>query len=65
MTKSQARQKGLLDVDADWVTEGLAQMKALRWLEIEIEDGDVSRDFKVEFCVHLGKKLSEIATRED
>jgi hypothetical protein len=60
---SQAMQKGLLDVDANWVTQGLAQMKSLRWLEVEIEDNDVSRDFKVDFCVDLGKKLSEIAGR--
>jgi len=59
----QNRQKGLLDVNAQWITQGLAQMRALRWLEIEIEDDDISRDAKVDFCMNLGQKLSEISGR--
>jgi hypothetical protein len=59
----QNRQKGLLDVNAQWITQGLAQMRALRWQEIEIEDDDISRDAKVDFCMGLGQKLSEISER--
>lgn len=59
----QNMQKGILDVDAQWITQGLAQMKALRWLEVEIEDDDISQDAKVDFCVKLGRKLSNIAER--
>lgn len=61
--KDQNRQKGLLDVDAQWITQGLAQMRALRWLEIEIEDDGISRDAKVNFCMNLGQKLSDISER--
>lgn len=49
---------GVLDVDAEWAVEGLGQMKALRWVEIEIEDMNIDRDLKVQFCVDLGKRLS-------
>ena len=59
----QNKRKGLLDVDAQWITEGLAQMKALRWVEVEIEDNDISRDTKVDFCVNLGQRFSDIAER--
>jgi hypothetical protein len=59
----QNMQKGILDTDARWITQGLAQMKALRWLEVEIEDNDISQDTKVDFCVNLGRKLSDIAER--
>jgi hypothetical protein len=59
----QNMQKGILNVDAEWVTQGLAQMKALRWLEVEIDDNDISQDAKVDFCVNLGRKLSDIAER--
>jgi hypothetical protein len=38
-------------------------MRALRWLEIEIEDDDISRDARVNFCMDLGQKLSEISER--
>lgn len=61
--EEQNRQKGLLDVGAQWVTEGLAQIKALRWLEVEIEDDDISQNAKVDFCVKLGQKLSDTAAR--
>jgi len=59
----QNMQKGILDIDAQWITQGLAQMKALRWLEVEIEDNDISQDTKVDFCVNLARKLSGIAER--
>ncbi len=59
----QNRQKVLLDVDAQWITQGLAQMKALRWLEVEIEDDDISRNAKVDFCANLGKKLGDTSGR--
>jgi hypothetical protein len=59
----QNMQKGILDVDAQWITQGLAQMKALRWLEVKIEDNDISQDAKVDFCVNLGRRLSDIAGR--
>jgi hypothetical protein len=38
-------------------------MKSLRWLEVEIEDDGISRDAKVDFCMNLGYKLSDIAER--
>jgi hypothetical protein len=59
--KRQNGQKGLLDINAQWITDGLTHMTSLRWLEIEIEDDDVSRDAKVDFCLNLGNKLSYIS----
>lgn len=55
---------GLLNVDAEWVADGLCHMKALRWLEIEIEDEDIPKEKKVEFCVELGKNLTEKQDRK-
>jgi hypothetical protein len=55
---------GILDVSAPWVTEGLAQMQNLKWLEIEIEDYNILRDDKVRFCIELGRKLNELGDGE-
>ena len=46
-------EKGVLDVRAEWVTEGLLEMRNLRWVEIEIEDENVSQDEKLAFCGNL------------
>jgi len=47
---AEEKEKGVLDVSSEWVTEGLLKMKSLRWVEIEIEDEDVSQDEKLAFC---------------
>jgi hypothetical protein len=56
----QRRLKGALDVGAEWVTQGLALMRSLRWLELEISDKNVRREDKMAFCAELGMKLNEI-----
>jgi hypothetical protein len=61
VTKSE---KGILDADADWVVEGLGQIRNLKWLEIDIEDDEVSVEEKDEFCSEVAEKLSRIFGRE-
>lgn len=56
-------EKGILDVDARWIVEGLCQMRALRWLEVNIEDEEVSKEQKTNFCRELGEKLSDVMGR--
>jgi hypothetical protein len=56
----QRRLKGALDVDAEWVTQGLALMRSLRWLVFDIGDENVKREDKIAFCAELGRKLNEI-----
>ncbi len=58
------RESAILSPSAKWVTEGLLQMISLRWLEIEIEDEEIPKDQKVQFCLSLGRKLSEIFHRK-
>ncbi len=52
---------GILDVRAEWVQRGLLQMKELRWIEIEIEDEDVSRETKIAFCGQLEAAFNQLA----
>jgi hypothetical protein len=52
---------GILDVKAEWIQTGLLQMKELRWIEIEIEDEDVSRETKIAFCGQLEGAFNQIA----
>jgi hypothetical protein len=40
-------------------------MPSLRWIELEIEDEDVSRDTKLSFCQELASVLNERRDRED
>jgi hypothetical protein len=56
----QRQLKGALDVDAEWITEGLGRMKSLWRLELEIEDESVRRDDKVSFCLELERKLYDM-----
>jgi hypothetical protein len=54
------RERGILDVDAEWVVSGLCNMKDLRWVELDIEDELIERDEKVRFCIELGEKLTRV-----
>lgn len=49
----EEKERGVLDVNAEWVKHGLLQMRQLRWVEIELEDEDVSREEKLRFCASL------------
>lgn len=51
---------GILDVKAEWVQNGLLKMKELRWIEIEIEDEDVSRETKIAFCGQLEGAFNQL-----
>lgn len=62
---TQPVNRGVMDVDAEWVTAGLGQMRALRWLELDIEDNEIERKDKAEFCLALGKKLSSQGRKVD
>jgi len=55
---------GILDVKAEWMQRGLLQMKELRWIEIEIEDEDVSRESKIAFCGQLEGAFNQLANRQ-
>jgi hypothetical protein len=55
------QEKIVLDVRREWVSDGLVKMKNLRVLELEIEDVDVEREVKLEFC----RELEELLKRED
>ena len=52
-------ENGILDVKAEWIQRGLLQMRELRWIEIEIEDEDVSREIKIAFCGELGAAFNQ------
>lgn len=56
---------GILDARMEWVVDGLLRMKSLRWIELEIEDEDVERGVKLEFCVELENVLSQLRNRDD
>lgn len=58
-------ERGLLDVNCEWVTKGLYEMRQLRWVEIEIEDGDVERAEKVKFCEELERVLNAVQREGD
>jgi hypothetical protein len=51
--EGEGKESGVLDVKTEWVTEGLLQMRQLRWVEIEVEDEDVEREAKIRFCGEL------------
>ncbi|KAF4630432.1 hypothetical protein G7Y89_g7699 [Cudoniella acicularis] len=40
----------VLDVSATWVLSGLLQLRCLRFLELEIDDSNVERNVKIQFC---------------
>lgn len=60
----RADQRGILGVEKPWVIDGLARLKALRWLEIEIEDEAIEKELKVAFCEALEWKLNELRRLE-
>lgn len=49
----ERKERGILDVNAEWVQHGLLLMKELRWVEIEIDDEDAEREEKIRFCGEL------------
>jgi len=59
------KDRNILDIEAEWVTSGIKQMKNLRWLELEIEDDGITRDIKVQFCLDLGAALSSVGRKVD
>lgn len=54
---SKPRNQNVLDIEAPWITAGIALMTNLRWLELEIEDDQVETGAKVQFCLDLERKL--------
>ncbi|KAE9367231.1 hypothetical protein N431DRAFT_350719 [Stipitochalara longipes BDJ] len=58
------QERGVLDVSAEWVADGLLKMKSLRWVEIEIEDEDVSQEAKIAFCGELEAAFNTIHPAE-
>ena len=63
--KRTLEERGILNVQMEWVMDGLLRMKTLRWIELEIEDEDVDREVKLAFCAELERVLSEPRNRED
>lgn len=63
--RKKHKRRGILDVQMEWVIDGLLWMKGLRWIELEIEDEDVDRDVKIEFCAELEDVLTELRNRDD
>lgn len=63
--KQEHKERGILNVQMEWVIDGLLRMKSLRWIELEIEDEDVDRDIKLEFCAELENILTELRNRDD
>jgi hypothetical protein len=55
----------VLDVQLEWVVDGLSRMRSLRWIELEIEDADVSRDDKLAFCAELEAVLTQMRGEDD
>lgn len=51
--------KGVLDVQSEWVQQGLLKMKSLRWLELELEDENVDRSDKMAFCQELEEEMNK------
>ncbi|PMD29447.1 hypothetical protein L207DRAFT_238620 [Hyaloscypha variabilis F] len=64
-SKVEDKEKGVLDVTSEWVTDGLLKMKNLRWVEIEIEDEDVSEEEKIAFCGELEAAFNTETSQED
>ena len=52
-------ERGLLDVEQEWVVEGLMQLQSLKWIELELEDEDVGREEKLRFCGELEGALNK------
>jgi hypothetical protein len=63
--KRTLEERGILNVQMEWVMDGLLRMKSVRWIELEIEDEDVDREVKLAFCAELEHVLSELRSRED
>ena len=59
------KERGLLNVQMEWVNDGLLKMNSLRWIELEVEDEDIDRCVKLEFCAELEKYLTELRNRDD
>ena len=64
-SKSDCEEKMLLSTELEWVQHGLAKLQSLRWIELEIEDEDVDRQVKLEFCRELGVLLNKKSVRGD
>lgn len=54
------RPSDVLNARASWVMQGLIQMKALRQLELEIEDAEVKIEAKLDFCIELGRVIGGV-----
>jgi hypothetical protein len=55
--RKEGNDRGVLDVNLEWI-EGLKKMRSLRWVELEIEDENISRETKLSFCQELETHLS-------
>lgn len=63
--KWRHQEKGILNVQMEWVIDGLLRMRSLRWIQLEIEDEDVDLAVKLQFCAELANLLSELRDRDD
>ena len=63
--RERERERGILNVQMGWVIDGLLKMKSLRRIELEIEDENVDRSVKLEFCAELESCLTELRNRDD
>jgi hypothetical protein len=63
--KDGQKEESILDVEGVWVSDGLARMKSVRWIELEIEDEAVERDVKLTFCAQLEEKLTAWRSQEN
>jgi hypothetical protein len=65
LEREKEKERGILNVQMEWVIDGLLRMKSLRWIELEIEDENVDRDVKLEFCAELESCMMELRNRDD
>jgi hypothetical protein len=63
--RERLRDRSILNVEMEWVIDGLRRMKSLRWIELEIEDEDVERYDKLAFCRALEVTLTQLRNRDD
>lgn len=54
----------ILNKECEWVAHGLLALNSLRYLELEIEDGDVNREVKLTFCAELEGALNTEERKE-